>query len=161
MPDPEKKDVNPPEFYVTYFDRKTKVSVAYYNLVRSKAAKKFNPSLAIDLGAALHESWTGMKKLRDLGKGDIPTDPALACAEHFAFARWIGFKEPVVGRILEIWGIPMYHTLKKGLAAVGSQQGIQTGGGVVTPSTPRQELWGRLGVKAGLEFVEAFSPKLA
>ena len=159
MADQSDVDVKSPEFYVAHFDTETKVSVAYYNLVRSKASKKFDPSLAFDLGSALLCSWAKMKQLRDLGKGDFSTDPALACAEHFAFARWITFTDPVVGRLLEIWGVPMYHQIKKGLAAVRVQQSIATGGGAVTPSTPRQERWGRLGVKAGMDFVESFKPK--
>ncbi|MCA9064609.1 MAG: hypothetical protein KDA96_16170 [Planctomycetaceae bacterium] len=161
MAESETKDINPPEFYVNYFDRKTKVYDAYYNLVRSKSSKKIQPALVIDLGSALFDSWVRMKKLRDEGKGDIPKDPALACAEHYAFARWIAFKEPVVGRVLEVWGIPMYHTIKDGLAAIGLQQSIASGGGVVTPSTPRQKRWGQLGVKAGVEFANSFSPRAA
>jgi hypothetical protein len=159
MADSNSPDIHPPEYYVKFADGKSKVYDAYYNAVRSKASgKTVNVSLNSDLGKALHNSWTCLKGVRDLGKSDIANDPALACAEHFAFARWITFKEPFVGMLLDVYGIPGYQAIKKGFAAIGQQQSIQLGGGAVTPSTPRQERWGKLGVKAGQELVKSFLP---
>lgn len=147
-----------PHYYVAYFDKETGVHDAYYQLLRGNAAGQKPSAAPVGLGSALWQSWGRMKSMRDDATTIYAQDPSLASAEHFAFCRWIAYCDRVLGFILDIWGVTGYHMIKDGLAAINLQQAIKTGGGVVTPSTPEQERWARLGIKAGFDLARSFNP---
>lgn len=90
--------------------------------------------------------------LRDYRNKCDPTDPDLACAEHYMYARWISSVNTVIGSFLPI--IIAGYQLSKLMNRFAQYCGIHLGSNVFgphasTPPTSAQLFWGMRGWARG------------
>jgi hypothetical protein len=96
-------------------------------------------------------AWSSLKGMRQ--DPAFQTDNALACAEHYMFARWIS-SVGGIGVATAVSTMAVGYQLYKVQALVAKRAGInlptKTGAGPATPPSAAQMYWGLRGAQRGM-----------